>query len=309
MTTINPEKRPQNIPLGIGLVIAAALTIATQDVIFKLFSSELTLWQIFALRALMAIPLFVALAFSQGKLKEVFVGSVEFWTLLRGAFFTLTFMAYYAAVPFQSLAILGAANYTAPIFITLISAFIIHEAVSTRGWLGVCIGFAGVLVLLQPGTDAFSYWTLLPLLGAFFYSWAHIITRTKCQSTPLLTMAFSVNLMMLVAGLAMSLVFMYWQLGDGLAQSHPYLFGNWAPVGLEEWLVLGVLAVFTTGIAILLAGAYKAAPPSIVATFEYSYLVFVAVYDFVFFSILLTPMGILGIAMIVGAGILVMRRR
>ena len=46
--------RPQNTRLGILLIIATALTISLQDVVFKLSTNDLTLWQIFALRGVFA---------------------------------------------------------------------------------------------------------------------------------------------------------------------------------------------------------------------------------------------------------------
>ena len=57
--------RPQNIALGITLIITAALAISVQDVIFKIFSSEMTLWQIFALRGCIAVPLLIAICWAQ----------------------------------------------------------------------------------------------------------------------------------------------------------------------------------------------------------------------------------------------------
>ncbi len=49
--------RPESIFHGVALIIAAALVISVQDVLFKFFSSELTLWQIFALRGILALPM------------------------------------------------------------------------------------------------------------------------------------------------------------------------------------------------------------------------------------------------------------
>ena len=58
--------RPQNVLRGVTLIILTVFAISVQDVIFKLFSSTLTLWQIFTIRALIALPLFVVLVRMQG---------------------------------------------------------------------------------------------------------------------------------------------------------------------------------------------------------------------------------------------------
>ena len=299
------EDRPQKIVRGVTLIIAAALTISVQDVIFKLFSGELTLWQIFALRGVLAVPMLLAVSWTQG------VASAAFgkWPLLRSVFITTTFLAFYAAIPFISLSTVGAANYIAPIFITLLSAYVIGEAVSLRGWLGVLLGFAGVIVLLQPGTDAFSPWAVLPVMGAAFYALAHITTRARCQNIPLAAMTLSLNLVMLLAGLVVSGLLLWFQPESDVAKAYPYIFGTWSAVGTDDWLVLATLAGLAVVIGMMLAGAYQAAPPSIVSTFEYSYLAFVALWDILFFDIAPTIGSTTGMVMIVAAGLLALRRK
>ena len=200
------DVRPQNILRGASLIVAAALTISIQDVVFKLFSGELTLWQIFALRGLLAIPMLLVVLWVLGTSQGVLRAALGKWLLLRSVFITTTFLAFYGAIPFLSLSTVGAANYIAPIFVTLLSAYAIKEPVGLLGWLGVVLGFAGVVVLLQPGTDAFSPWTLLPIVGAAFYALAHITTRTKCQNVPVAALSLSQNIVMLSAGVIVSVI-------------------------------------------------------------------------------------------------------
>jgi len=305
MTGIQAPARPQHIARGVILIIATGFVISSQDVVFKLFSSELSLWQIFAVRAVLAFPLLIALAWRQG---AALAGALKPWPLFRALGMTLTFMAFYAALPFLSLSTVGAANYVAPIFVTLLSAYVISEPAGARGWIAVFVGFAGVVILLQPGTDAFSPWAILPVAGAFFYALAHIATRTKCQGVPVITMALSVNFMMLIAGVAMSGVVMLWQPDAELVHAYPNVLRRWSVIDPSGWAVLTVLAVLSVAIGMMLAGAYQVAPPSVIATFEYSYLVFVAIWDFTVFGITPTGMAVLGMLMIVGAGLLTLQR-
>lgn len=301
--------RPENMHLGICLIVATALTISLQDVVFKLFSGTLTLWQIFALRGLFSLPALFTIGWARGQFREVARGARQPWPILRGLCLTTTFLCFYAAIPFLSLSTVGAANYIAPIFVALLSAYVIGEAVGKLGWMGVLVGFAGVLVLLQPGSDAFSPFALLPVLGAAFYAIAHIITRTKCQDVPVAALALSLNTVMVMAGMCMSLAILVLPMPAALSTGNPYLFGLWSTVTPTDWAVLALLAVFTVTIGMMLAGAYKIAPPATVATFEYSYLVFVALWDILFFGLAPTPHSLTGMAMIVLAGLLVMRRR
>lgn len=237
MTTAS-IRPPHSIPLGVSIIIATAFTISVQDVVFKLFSSQMTLWQIFALSGCLAAPVFAGILWCShlgiGALRAAF----GLWSLLLAVFITGTFPAFYAAIPFLSLSTVGAANYTAPIFITLLSAYVIKEPVSLMGWVGAIVGFAGVLFLLQPGTEAFSLWALLPLLGACSYAAAHLTTRAKCQKIPIAALSLSQNSAMLVAGLVISVVLVIAQSTSDIAAAFPYIFATWSSIHPSDWLVL-----------------------------------------------------------------------
>lgn len=298
----------RGVSFGVVLITATALTISVQDLVFKLFSSDLTLWQIFTLRGVIAIGALLVIGIVRGQLWPVVQHALHVWSILRALCLTMTFLAFYAAIPFLSLSTVGAANYIAPIFVALLSAFVIGEQVGLLGWLGVLLGFLGVITLLQPGTDAFSAFALLPVLGAAFYAIGHIITRTRCRTVPVAALALSLNVVMCLAGAVISLTLFLARTPPDLIATYPYLFGEWTAVGATDWLVLALLAGFTVSIGMMLAAAYQAAPPAVIATFEYSYLIFVALWDIVFFDTPPTALSLAGIAMIVAAGLLVMRR-
>lgn len=300
------QKLPQDVARGIALIIGAMFVTSVQDVVFKVFSNSLPLGQIFALRAFLAIPMLMALAWAQGLRLGVWRQAISTWTLTRAVFVTLLFLAFYGAIPFVSLSVLGAGTYTAPIFVALLSAVFISEPIRRHGWIAVFVGFAGVLILLQPGTDTFSPWTTLPVLGAVFYAMAHVITRLKCQEVPLVAMALSLKLVMMVAGLAITGAVLLWEPDAAIVAANPYLFAEWQPVGIWGWAILGLLAVLTVVIGLGIAGAYKAAAPSTVATFEYSYLIFAAIWDVAFFQTHPSGASVIGMLLIVGAGVMVL---
>ena len=308
MPSSKPDERPQNRLRGVVFIVVAMFITSIQDVVYKMFSSELPLGQIFALRAALALPLLIVLVHVCGAHRGVFFDALKPWTLVRSVFMTLCFVAFYAAIPFLTLSTLGAAAFTAPIFVTVFSALIIGETVGGRGWFAVVIGFVGVLILLQPGSDAFSLWTALPLMGACFYALANITTRAKCLNVPLPTMALSLNLTMLSAGLVVSGVALVFPLDSNLSQDIPYLYGRWVEVSLTDWLILSLLAFLAVAISVGIAGAYQSASPPLIATFEYSYLGFVVVWDVVFFAASPSAATIVGMVMIIGAGLVIARR-
>jgi LPXTG-motif cell wall-anchored protein len=145
--------------------------------------------------------------------------------------------------------------------------------------------------------------------GAGFYAMSHIITRTKCQDVPLAAMVLSLMLVMTVVALAVSAMLYIWPPENGLAEAYPYVFGTWPPLGAVECMILVLLTVFTVVISLGLAGAYQTAPPAIVATFEYCYLVYAAFWDMFIFDSAPGFTTITGMLLIVGAGLMLLRRK
>jgi len=300
------SSRPNNTRLGVLLIVASVFLMSIQDAVFKWFSSDLSLWQLFTLRGLLALPLFFVITRFWQPSGSVWRSAIQLWPVLRSAAMTSMFIIFYASISFLSLSSVAAGIYTGPIFVTLLSALLIGEPVGTRGWLAIATGFSGVLLILQPGSDAFSGYTLLPVLGGFLYAVSNIVTRSKCQNVTATALSLSLNNTMLLTGLAFSGLLLL--SSPAAAVDLPFLLGGWARVTGTEWLVMAALALLVIAIGTGLAAAYQRASPPVVATFDYCYLAFVALWDYVIFSTPPTIASSTGILLIITAGLIAMRR-
>ena len=224
--------RPQQTALGIGIILASVLTMAFADAVVKLVSADITVWQVFVARALFAIPILVVLLLATGTGLKLRAAK---WTVVRSTLLLLTWLAFYASFPVLSLSVAAVAVYTNPIMIALLSALLIGEPVSARQWGGVLLGFAGVVAILKPGTDAFSWFTLLPLTGAGFYALAMVLTRSKCQDEAPLALAISLHGAFLITGLIATAALALIGLSAETKAAFPFLFADWAPMGTREW--------------------------------------------------------------------------
>ena len=309
MNSDHSKPRPDRVMLGISLMVTAVFMMSIQEALFKQFSANFSLWQLFTLRGLLALPLLAVIILIQGQPYRVWVEALGKWPLLRSLFLTMMFIPMYAAIPFLNLSTVAAGMYTAPLFVALMSAYVIGEPVGLIGWIAVAMGFAGVLVILQPGADAFSFLALLPVLGGFFYALSNITTRSKCQSVSLSALALSLNLTLLTAGLVFSVLTLFLLSDSQLPQVFPFLFSGWAAIDNNDWLLIILLAVLVVMIGMTLAGAYQAAAPTTVATFDYSYLIFMVLWDYLFFDTPPNSKTVIGIILIFSAGILIVQRR
>jgi drug/metabolite transporter (DMT)-like permease len=295
---MQPDKTAQ----GIVIILASVCMMSFNDAMVKLVSSDLTVWQVFFARSLFAIPVLLLIC----RITKVSLTlKAPKWTAFRSFLLILSWIVFYASLPVLSLSVAAVAMYTNPIFTALLSALLIGEPVSKRQWIGVLLGFLGVLVILKPGTDAFSWFTLLPLLGAVLYSSAMILTRSKCQDEAPLNLALNLHVAFLVTGLLVSTVLFLVGLDMATKNSFPFLFGDWFSMALEHWGLMAFLGLLSAVFFVGVARAYQIAPPSIIGTFDYGYLVSAVIWGLVFFSEKPDLLTISGMILITVAGFLV----
>ncbi|MCF8468508.1 MAG: DMT family transporter [Sneathiella sp.] len=294
--------KPDKTAQGIVIILISVLMMAFTDAVVKYVSADLTVWQIFFARSLFAIPILLMICRMTGARLHLQTAK---WTLLRSVLLILTWLAFYASLPVLSLSVAAVAVYTNPIITALLSAVLIGEPVSRRQWGGVFIGFLGVIAILRPGTDAFSWFTILPLMGAAFYSLAMILTRSKCREEGPLTLALALHGSFLITGLLATLVLFLIGLGAETKAAFPFLIGDWVSMNTSTWSLMAFLGLLSALFFVGVARAYQIAPPSIIATFDYAYLVSAAVWGFLFFAETPDIWTICGMILITSAGLLV----
>ncbi|MEH6546390.1 MAG: DMT family transporter, partial [Sneathiella sp.] len=217
-----PGMQPDKTAQGIVIILASVSMMALTDAIVKHVSTDFTVWQVFFARSLFAIPILLVICWIAGvnlTLKN------PKWTVIRSLLLVSSWIAIYASLPVLTLSVVAVAMYTNPIITALLSALLIGEPVSRRQWAGVLLGFLGVIVILKPGTDAFSWFALLPILGAALYSYAMILTRTKCQNEAPLNLALALHVTFLATGLLASLVLLLIELEMATKETFPFLVG------------------------------------------------------------------------------------
>lgn len=293
-----------NVPLGVATITGTVLALSLGDALIKSLGGAggMGLWQLFAVRSLLAFPvLFVgALVFlNRGRLLPQ---SVQ-WIALRSVLLTAMWIAYYLALPLLPLAVAAAAYYTLPLFIVAFAALFGGETVGRSQWIGVVLGFFGIVLVLRPGGEAFVWAALLPILSAVLYALAMILTRTKCRNEHPATLALGLNATFIVVGLTGLLV--GWILP---VEVTGFLSPVWTSMGSEDWRTTAILASLILVASVGTAVAYQAAPASTIGTFDFAYVGFALIWGVLFFAERPDNVALAGIALIVIAGVLAVRR-
>ena len=291
----------QNVPRAIAAIVFAVFALSLGDAIIKLMSVGFQVWQLFVLRSLLIIPVFLLMMRRQRV--QNWWPIATYWTALRSLLLALMWVAYYIALPHVPLSNAAAAFYTLPLFIALLSALFAGVPVGIKGWIAVTLGFIGVLILLKPEALDFNAYALLPLLSAFLYAVAMLLTGTKCQQEDTLVMSIASAIAHLVVGGIVSFL-LFVTATDGVG----FVWGPWLSLG-----TMHILALIALALAMLIGSyytvvAYQSARAVTVSTFDYSYLVFAVIWGMMFFGEFPDAVSLIGIGFIAVAGMIALRR-
>ena len=307
---MNQVSQPHNDNLkkAVAAILITAFALSFGDALIKQESSAFPLWQIFVMRSVIATPFLVY--FIRIRTCAISIMPERFgWVALRSLILVGMWVAYYLALPHVQLSIAAASFYTLPLFITLFAALLIGDRVGPKGWIAVLLGFVGALLILQPQADDFNAYALLPIVSAIAYALAMIMTRTKCQNESPLVLSLWLNLTFIGVGALAMLIIQFLEPAPSTTAANPFIFGEWVPMWIAEWRVMTILAAAIIVGSIGAAIAYQSGPSPIIATFDFSYVAFAVVWGILLFGEVPGFITIIGIVLIVGGGMLVVRNK
>ncbi len=286
--------------IAAALMVSSLFLLGMQDSLVKLINAETSLWQFLFFRALFNFVLLTLVArfiWGGARPRPVRPGVV----VLRTAFHVSAMLFFFGGIPFLSLAELAAGLYVFPLFVAVLSAVVLKERVGPRRIAAIAAGFCGTLLILKPGTDAFTPIGLMPVCAGFCYACAILTTRKLCREESPVTLAFAIAAGFFIIG-CIGLVANGVAPKSDLTLSWPYLFTGWHPV---EWHIITVFA-FVSCINVIaminLGKAYQSAESSWLAPFDYSYLIFATFWGFVFWNHIPDVLTFVGMALIASAG-------
>lgn len=280
---------------AVGAIVIAVMALSLGDAIIKATSLSLPLWQMYILRSALVLPVLWWLARRNGRIS---FGSL-FWVVVRSTLLVTMWLSYYSVLPLMPLSLAAAAYYTSPILITVIAATLAGRWPTPRVLIAICLGFAGVVIILRPDTSGFQIATLLPVLAAFLYACAMVLTARKCRDDDPFALALALNIAFIFAGVG---------LGVFSGEQGSFIFSPWQSLDLSLIGIIAALAFVILVGSVGAAIAYQNGPPATVAAFDYSYLVFSLIWGGLFFGELPDSWGLVGIAIIVLAGFLSLPR-
>lgn len=279
---------------GIVAMIAATAAFVVGDSFMKIVTEALPPFEVLFLRGIVASLSCAALVTCRAEWNAI-SGVLDARTLLRAACETVSTLCYILALATMPIADVIAILQTAPLILILGAAFLLREKIGPARAMLAMIGFAGALMVAQPGAGGFSSSSLIAFASAMLIAARDLIGRGVSTSIPVSIVAFTTaSMVMLVSG-ALS-------------------------VGVEAWIPpttfhLTFLALAGVFVALGQAGlllAYRLGETASVAPFFYSFALWGVVAGLVVWSELPNALALIGIAAIIASGIAIViydRRR
>ncbi len=273
---------------GILLMCAAVVTFTISSTMVKGLGPGYPVSQIVFFRCFLAfLPIFFVMNRAGGwhVLRTRRPGAHLFRVAVGGV---ALFVGFYA-LTLMPLADYFAFTYAAPLFATMLAIPILGERVGIRRWTAVGFGFAGVLIMLQPGVKTFAYAEMVAIAAAFTYALAIIAVRNLARTEHSASTVFYFTL----AGLVLAGVVL------------PF---EWrTPTMKELGLLLGIGLMSGIG-QLLMTDAYRLAPTSVVAPFDYTSMIWALILGYALFGDFPEPIVLAGAAVVIASGVYIIYR-
>ena len=293
--------------LGIACVVAAVTVLVLQDALIKWLSGDYPLHEIVLVRAASAVCVTLFAMRLEGGIHLLRTRRLGLH-LVRTGLLIIANSAFFLALAAMTIAEATSILFVAPLLITALSALMLHEAVGPRRWAAVCVGLAGVIVMLRPGEGALELIALLPLVAAAAYALMQIITRRLGTTERASTIAFYAQSGFIVVSVVVGLMAGHGRFAPEDDPSLAFLLRAWTvPSAPDAALFVGIGVINGIG-GYLMSQAYRISRPSVLAPFEYVALPMAVAWGVVFFGDWPDQITYAGMALICGSGLYVLHR-
>ena len=265
---------------GILFILMAAFFFSLMTVFVRLAGDVPTMQKAFFRNVVAAVLAAILLVRS----KEKFMVQKKNLPALfmRCAVGTAGILCNFWAVDHMRIADANILNKLSPFIATLMSIFILKEIPNRVEWLSVLLAFIGAAFVAKPGAGIASFQALVAILGGFTAGTAYTYVRKlglNGEKGPVIVLSFS---------LFSTIVLL------------PNLLFNYRPMTLGQFLFLILAGMSAAGGQLSITAAYQHAPARDISVFDYSQVVYAALFGFFLFGEVPDAWSFVGYAIIIG---------
>ncbi len=290
--------------VAVALLLVATFALSFQDGLMKLMSGDTSFWQIQTLRSMFNLMVVTLLAGFGGGF-ALLKSRNHKGVYLRAMFLVVCMFFFFSGAPYLSVGQMAAGIYTYPLFICLLAGPVLGETIGKWRIGSIVLGFCGAMVVLSPWQETFSPVQVLPTIAGFFFACNILTLRKACRHESTLALAFAAGLLFLLSGISGSVLLSLFQPSSEIQQAMPYIAIGWPSLTM---VVIGfAIAASLLNLTgnICLTRAYQTADSSLLAPLDFSYLIFAALWGKVLFGQWPGINVLIGMLMIICAGVII----
>ena len=167
------------------------LAFVLNDGLMKAVFDSMSIYQAIFLRGLITVPLIALLAWHKGELIVSIAPRNRLLMTLRVAAEVGATVGFLTALKHMPLANVTAILQVLPLTVTMAAALFLGEKVGWRSWLAIAIGLFGVMIIIRPGMEGFSVYSIWALVAVACITIREIVTRKLSADLPSLPVALA----------------------------------------------------------------------------------------------------------------------
>lgn len=203
----------------------------------------------------------------------------------RAAFGTIGLICNFYAIDHMNISDANMLNKLSPFFAILMSIFILKEKAKKMDWIVVVIAFAGAMFVVKPGFSMTAFPGIIGFIGGFGAGVAYTFVRKLGKNGvkgPLIVFFFSAFSTLVCL---------------------PFAIIQYEPMNWKQFLFLLFAGIAATGGQLSITAAYTFAPAKDISVYDYTQVIFAAIFGFFIFAQKPDVLSVIGYVLIIGVAV------
>jgi drug/metabolite transporter (DMT)-like permease len=270
-------------------MLVAVAAFAVMDATMKYLGQSYGPMQVSSLRGFASLPILLLPVLWSRRWRELRPTRWAFH-LLRGVLAIVMLGLFIYSLRSLSLAGTYAICLCAPLLIAALSVPVFGERVDTQRWIAISVGLVGVLIIVHPtARDMATMGALSALAAAVCYAFGSLLIRAAARTESTLSMTLSFVFIIAIGAGAIALP-------------------NWIAVQTQHWPLIVLMGITGAIGQYFMVEAFRRAPASVVAPFDYAQLIWGGMIDWLIWRTLPDARMLLGGGVVVASGLYLIYR-
>ena len=284
------------------MVITGGLVLGFQDALVKAFSTYTSYWQFLAIRSTLNLILVVSFSLIFFSTKALIPQSLIL-VIIRSLLVGICMICFFSGAVTLDFSLMIAGLYTYPLFITIMAKPLLGEKLNFSRVSGLTLGILGSFFILEPWRTEISYVQLLPICAGFFYACNIIFIKRFCaKESPIALETIRAIIFILIS--VLGIISAENILSASIKSELHFISEGWPDITYLIMFICIVASISNLLGNILIIKGYQKADGSLLAPFDFLYLVFAVLWGRILLGAWPSFFDFLGIILIILAGII-----